>query len=184
MGKGLSAVAGVREDRQHCGELFTVGAERGEGASTVGHVGRGHSDGVRQTLCIHRDMTFDPGDLLAGVVPFLSGGVGVFDALRINDAKACFVFAPLFRAGRANLIFSRPAPAGLACLASACGSRSKNTHAPSAILDTLLATSATGTRFSKDIKPRKIPRANPPSSAWSSCALSPTSLGFAQTVLD
>ena len=67
---------------------------------------------MRQALSVDRDMTFDARDFLPRVVPFTFRAIGILDALRINNAKACFGVPPLLDTGRANLIFLTPAPAG------------------------------------------------------------------------
>jgi len=43
---------------------------------------------MRQTLRIDSNMPFDARYLLAGVIAFAAGRIGVLDALRVHDAKA------------------------------------------------------------------------------------------------
>jgi hypothetical protein len=64
-----------------------------------------------QTLGVYGNVALDTRDLFACVIALVICTVGIFYALRINDQKACQGVAPLFHAGRANLIFLKPAPA-------------------------------------------------------------------------
>jgi hypothetical protein len=69
-------------------------------------------DGMGQALGIGDNVAFDAGYLFAGIITFVAGATGILDALRIKNAETCLGVAPLLAAGRANLIFLTPAPAG------------------------------------------------------------------------
>jgi hypothetical protein len=71
---------------------------------------------MRKPLRVHRQMPFDPRHLLARVVALAACGIAVFNALRIDDEKTGRGVPLQFHAGRANLIFLTPAPAGSSLL--------------------------------------------------------------------
>ncbi|AOS14670.1 hypothetical protein ATY45_09235 [Xanthomonas oryzae pv. oryzae] len=72
---------------------------------TIGDFRRGHRNGMWKALRIHRDVALDPRYLLARVIAFLAGCITVLHALRVHDQERTAGLAPLFLAGRANLIF-------------------------------------------------------------------------------
>lgn len=72
-----------------------------------------YTNRVRQSLVINGDMALDSRYLFTRIVSFVLGGIGIFDALRINDQKGGLCVPTMFDAGRANLIFLKPAPTGL-----------------------------------------------------------------------
>jgi len=74
-------------------------------ATSICHICGRHSNSVRQTLRIDCNMTLNSRYLFAGVISFALGAVGIFYALRINDAKRRLFFAAKADAGRANRIF-------------------------------------------------------------------------------
>ena len=90
-------------------------------------------------------MTLDARYFFACVVPFVLCTVCIFNALRINNAKRGFPAATMVDAGRANLIFLMPAPAGLILFPMAWHSTDKNTCTPYAISENHSVTSAIGT---------------------------------------
>ena len=116
---------------------------------------------MRQSLGVDRDMTFDAGDFFPRVVPFKLRAIGILDALRINDAKTCFVVPTLFDTGRANLIFLTPAQASLRHSPQAFQPISENRNAPYATSESPEATSATDNHFSANTIPRKKLRTDP-----------------------
>ena len=67
---------------------------------------------MRQSLGVHRDVALDARDLLACVIALQARRVRVLHALRVHDQERAAGVAPQFLAGRANLIFLMPAPAG------------------------------------------------------------------------
>jgi len=87
----------------------------------VRDLGCRHSHHVRQALRVHHDMALDAGGLSARVIAFKPCRVRALHAMRVNDEKAATGVAPLFLAARANLIFSKPAPAGLVFRAARSG---------------------------------------------------------------
>jgi len=87
---------------------------------------------MRQALCIDGDVPFDARDLLARVVAFVPGAIGVLHALRIDDQEAAAWTAPLSGTGRAKLIFLKRAPARF-CLYRPVRSIWQSTNAPYAI---------------------------------------------------
>ena len=98
---------------------------------------------MRQSLCVHRNMTLNPRHFLTRIIAFVCCGIRILDTLCINDAKARFVVAPLLLSGLCNLIFLMPARAGLILLRSLWYSIAGNTHVRYAILGSHLATFAT-----------------------------------------
>ena len=105
----------------------------------VGHLGGGHRHRVRQPLRVHRDVALYSRNLLASVIAFQARRVRVrvLDALRVYDQERAAGGAPQCLAGRANLIFLKPAPAG--CHLHAAHSRSQSTNALCAIWGIRLA---------------------------------------------
>ena len=104
--------------------------KRHQRAFSIRYIRRRHSNGVWQPLRIDHNVTLDPRNLFAGIVPFAFRAIGILDALRINDAKRRLLVAPKADAGRANLIFLTPAPAGLTHLPMSSHSSGKSTNTP------------------------------------------------------
>jgi|GEM_PF-6326539 len=77
--------------------------------------------------------------------------------------------SPLFLAGRANLIFLTPAPAGF--LHHVARSTSQNRSTPCSIWENRAATPAIGNRCEAHTAPHTTPHINPPCAAWCACAL-------------
>jgi len=128
-------------------------------------------------------MPLDTRDFLACVIPFVFGAIGIFYALGINDAKACFELASLFGTRRANLIFLMLAPANYSPLL-ASHSTAKNNDVPSAISENHSATSAIGNHFSISTALHKTHRTNQLGAGASSFAHFPIIHESVQTVLD
>lgn len=88
LSEGLSRVAAISQYRQHIFKGFFLPLKRGNGPFAICYIGCGHRDGVRQPLRINRNVPFDPRDFLARVIAFVLCAIGIFYALRINDAEA------------------------------------------------------------------------------------------------
>ena len=88
LGKRLAGVAAIDEDAGDLLEIVRAAVERGQGTLAVGHLGCRDGHRMRQALRIHRDGALDAGDLLAGVIALLAGGIGVLHALRVHDQEA------------------------------------------------------------------------------------------------
>lgn len=110
VGKGLARVATVDQHALHRRQIRLAPVHGGQSAVAVRYIGRGHGNGVRQALRVHRNMSLDAGYLFARIVSFLFSRVGVLDALRVNDDEAGCGLAPQFLADLANRFFLRPVP--------------------------------------------------------------------------
>ena len=106
---GISAIAQYARDPS---QTRRVALKRLQRTLAIRDLGGRHGNGVRQALCINRNVPLDPRDFLACVIPLLSSAIRVLHALRVHDQERAAGVAPLFLASRANLIFLKPAPAG------------------------------------------------------------------------
>ena len=147
LGKGLARVAAIHQHGRYAVQRLCVAPHPVQSPLPFGHVRRGDHDKVRQPLAVNADVALDARHFLAAVVTFLLGGVGVADALRVNNQGAGLGLAAISGTCRANLIFLKPAPERSAGHRLASRSRSGNIRAPSATWGTPSATSATGNRF-------------------------------------
>ena len=102
LGKRFAGVAAVDENAGDLLEVVRAAIKRGQGALVVGDLGCGDGHRMRQASRVHRDVALDAGDLLARVLAFLAGGIGVLHALRVHDQEAGPATAPLSGAGLAN----------------------------------------------------------------------------------
>ena len=93
-------------------------------------------------------MALDSRDFLARVIALQARRVRVLHALRIDDQERAAGVAPPSRAGRANLIFLKPAPAG--CHPRVARSRSQSTSARCATWESRWAVRATGSLCAAD----------------------------------
>ena len=151
-------------------------------ATPIRHICRRHGNRMRQTLRINYNVALDTRNLFTCVVSFVFRTVCILDTLRINDTKRRLLVAPKAGAGRANLIFLMPAPAGSIHLPTALHSIYENTNTPRPISENRSVAFATDTRFSARTTPHKIFRISRFFLAWSSSALFPVFLGSFQTV--
>ena len=99
-------------------------------AAPIRYIRRRHSDGMRQTLRIDHNVALDTRNLFTRIVSFVFRAVCIFDTLCVNNAKPRLLFASKADAGRANLIFLMPAPAGSIHLLMALYSICENTNTP------------------------------------------------------
>lgn len=67
--------------------FYSIGFNRFFGAFAVGDIGCCNVDSVRQSVRINQDMALNVWNFFAGVIAFFFGGIGVFYALGVNDAK-------------------------------------------------------------------------------------------------
>jgi len=110
VGKGFARVTAVDKHALDRLQIRLAPVDGGQRAVAVGHIGRGHGDGMGQSLRVHRDMPLDAAHLFASVVALQLRTVGVLHALRINDQEAGRGVATQFLAGLANGFFLRLAP--------------------------------------------------------------------------
>jgi hypothetical protein len=104
-------------------------------------------------------MAFDAGYQLAAVKALLFGGIGILDALRVNDQKSCVGVPTKALSGLANHIFLMPLPRGYLYL-HVSGSTWQNKRSNFPMRENLRAASAIGIRFSAHTEQRKIPHIN------------------------
>ena len=109
--KRLSRVPAVAQHALHFAQICLAAFERLQRPLAIRHLCRGHDNSMRKALRVHCNVSLDPRDFLARVIPFEACRVRVLDALRINDQERRAGVAPQFLSGRANLIFLKPAPA-------------------------------------------------------------------------
>ena len=121
LGERRSQVAAVAQHAFDLPEARLATLKRLQRPLAVRDLGCRHSHHVRQALRVHHDMALDAGGLSARVIAFKPCRVRALHAMRVNDEKAATGVAPLFLAARANLIFSKPAPAGLVFRAARSG---------------------------------------------------------------
>ena len=105
VGERLSGIAAVTQQAFHASQVRLATIQGLECAFAVRHVRRRHRRSMRQTLGIDGDVPLDPRYLLAGVIALVAGRIRVLHALRVHDQERAASVAPLFLAGRANLIF-------------------------------------------------------------------------------
>jgi hypothetical protein len=156
---------------------------RVQGPLPVRDISRGDCDGMGQPLGIDDNVAFDAGYLFAGIITSVTGAIGILDALRVNDAETRLGVAPLFAAGRTNLIFLTPAPADSFHL-QVVGSTMKNNDGRYAISGNHSAACATGNHSLTSTAPHRIPRTSPLCEDASFCGLLPVTGGLVQIALD
>jgi|APLak6261659701_1056019.scaffolds.fasta_scaffold17951_1 hypothetical protein len=156
---------------------------RVQGPLPVRDISRGDCDGMGQSLGIDDKVALDAGHLFAGIITSVAGAIGILDALRVNDAETRLGVAPLFAAGRANLIFLTSAPADSFRLQVA-GSTMKNNDGRYAISGNHSAASATGSHSLISTAPHRIPRTDQLFEDASFCGLLPVRVGLVQIALD
>src|SRR5207244_4357140 len=115
-----------------------------------------------QSLCIHSNMPLDARHLFAGIIAFVSGRIGILDALRVHDAKARQGLALALAAFLRHLIFLMPAIAGFAVHRLPPHSTGRSNTAPSTSTESRLARRARWRHFSIDTGSRKRHHTNPP----------------------
>ncbi len=164
-GKWFSGVAAVAQQTLYFPQARPAVLQRLQCAFAIGYLRRRHRNGMRQPLRIDRDMAFDARYFLASVITLLTRRVRVLHALRVHDQERAVSVAPLFLAGRANLIFLMPAPARLH-RAGRAHSIYANRRTHSAIWEIRQAGTSIGNRCAADTAPHRIPRIDPPSWAW------------------
>lgn len=114
LGKGLTRIASVDKHTLHLSEFVLAARERRKCSFAICHVRLGDADRVEQSQGVHRDVALDARDFFACIVAFEACCVSVLDTLRIHDQERAAGAAHQSLAGRANLIFLKPAPAELA----------------------------------------------------------------------
>ena len=109
--KGLARVATVGQNALDLAQRALAPLERLQSTFAIGDVCRGDGNSVRQSLGVYGNVALDARDFLARVIALAACRVRVLHALRIHDQERAAGVAPQFLAGRANLIFLKPAVA-------------------------------------------------------------------------
>ena len=108
--KGLTDRAAVSQHALPLAQVGLASVHRRQSPLVVRHLGRGYRNGMRKTLPIHHDVALDSTDLFACVIALERCCVRVLHALRVNNQDRRAGVARQSHAGRANLIFLKPAP--------------------------------------------------------------------------
>ena len=109
VGKGLAGVATIDQYAFNQLQIRLRMVDGPQCAVPVRHIRRGHGEGVRQALRVHRDVTLDAGDNCSTTsIALFFRRVGVLHTLRVNDQEAGRGVAPRFGAGLANGFFLGP----------------------------------------------------------------------------
>jgi len=109
-GKRLAGIASISQNARDLRQVSGAACHCFECARPISHIGGGHLDRMGQAEHIHGNMTLDTRYLLAGVVAFLFGAIGILHTLCVDDDEARRGVPPLFASDLANLIFLMPAP--------------------------------------------------------------------------
>lgn len=104
-GKWFSGIAAVRQHIFNVRQCFFRLRHKRDSSGPIRDVCRRHFNAMRQSLGIYRDVPFDARDFLPRVISFFLCGIGIFDALGINDAKTCFLFPTIAYTGLSNYFF-------------------------------------------------------------------------------
>ncbi len=88
IGKALSGVSSIPQDLSNLSQINLFFFKGLKGAISVGGIGSGDMNGMRQPACIYGYMPFDSGHLLSSIVAFFLRRIGVPHTLCINDQKA------------------------------------------------------------------------------------------------
>lgn len=142
-GERLSCIPAIDQHLLHVRERGLVDCESFKGSHSVGYIGRGDQQHMREPLRIHANVAFDPRHQLAAVKALLFRRVGVFDALRVHDEEAGFCGPTTVLPDRANHIFLRPFRGGCHALSWACVSTGGNTNNTPAMPENQQAACAT-----------------------------------------
>ena len=108
--KGLSRISAVAQNALHVAQASLAARERLQRPFAVCHLSRGHGNCMGKALRVHCNVALDARDSLACVIPLERCRVRILDALRVQHQERRAGAAPQSRAGRANLIFLKPAP--------------------------------------------------------------------------
>jgi hypothetical protein len=152
------------------GQVFFFMFRHQDCTVSVRHIGRRHFDCVRESLCINGYMALDSRDFFAPIISFLLCCIGVFNALRVYYAKACFLAPTIVGTDLCNHFFLTP---GQVCSLAPPSVRSRF-QSRSERFSTLGSRSAAfsiGTRFLIHTALRKIHRRDPMFSVSSSFSL-------------
>ena len=167
-GEGHTRITPIYQNIFYFRQALLISLKSLDRTLPVRNIRRGHCDGMRQTLGVNHNMALDSRDFFASVVTFVPRGIGIFNALRINDAETRFLCATMVDAGPANLIFLKPAQAGLILLLMAWRSIGRNNGKPCSISESLSAAFAIDSRFLKHRELHKTPHTSQLAVAWSS----------------
>lgn len=81
-------------------------------AFAVSEIRRCDIEGMRQPIRIHADRPLDAGNPFPAINSLLFSGIGILDALRINDKKSRRCIPPKAASNLANHIFLKLPPTG------------------------------------------------------------------------
>lgn len=85
MGKWLTDIPSIGQAALNSSQISSAAAESKQCALAVGHFGCCNGNGVGQALRTDDNVALDPRYFLARIVAFLSGTIGVLDALCVDD---------------------------------------------------------------------------------------------------
>ena len=108
--KRLARIPTVTQHALHPSQAPLAAFERLQRALAIGHLSGGDRHRMGKVLRIDGNVALDARDLLARVIALERRRVRVLHALCVNDQERRTCAAPQFLAGRANLIFLKPAP--------------------------------------------------------------------------
>ena len=134
---------------------------------TVGDIGSGNTDSMRQALAVYRNMALNPWYFLSCVIAFVFSRVGIFYALSINDDKTGFALTVVLLSRFFDQFFLRPCQEGC-CLLRQAHSISESTSGRCAIWESHGAAVAIGNLFLVHTITHKIRRKGQPFLVWSS----------------
>jgi hypothetical protein len=86
--KRLAGIATIDQNARDLRQASGAACDRFECARSISHLGGGHLNGMWQAEHVHGNMTLDARYLLAGIVAFVFGAIGVLHALCVDDDEA------------------------------------------------------------------------------------------------
>jgi len=152
----LAGVTAIDPHIDNMDQIAFIESKAFQGSCAIRDVGGRDVDHMRQTVCVHADMPLDTGHKLAAVKALLFGCICILHALRVNDEEAGLRAPTKALSDLANRIFLKPLPRGCLQL-RVSGSILQNKRGNFPMRENLRATSATGSRFSAQTEPRRIP---------------------------
>ena len=87
LGERFTYIAAVTQQRLHLAQSWFAALQCQQGSLSVCHLCRGHRNGMRQPLGVHRNVALDARDLLARVIALEGRRVRVLHALRVHDQE-------------------------------------------------------------------------------------------------
>jgi len=115
IGKRLAHITAVGQHILHIGQSGFMEEECFQRTGSVGDIGGGHVNEVRESLRVYTDMALDARHQFATIIAFFFRSIGVLYALGINDDETGFLFPSIALSGLANQLFLKPPPASCLC---------------------------------------------------------------------